>query len=85
MTSDEDPDRIFGPADVDLDFRGSRRLTGGEEWFWYIAAAVTYIVAGIWHKWLLNWLIGPIWLIAFVVIGPWIVDRARGARHRGTA
>ncbi|MEM9746695.1 MAG: hypothetical protein AAF945_08370 [Actinomycetota bacterium] len=65
-----DPD----PGD-DLDFRGSRRLTGREEWFWYLAAAVSYILLGIWHKWLLNWFVGPAWLVAFVVIGPWLTDR----------
>lgn len=46
-----------------------------EEWFWYLAAAVSYIVLGIWHKWLLNWFVGPVWLVAFVVIGPWLTDR----------
>ena len=85
MTSENEPEHIFGPGDVELDFRNSRRLTGGEEWFWYVFAAVTYIVASIWHKWLLNWLIGPIWLITIVVVGPWLLDRARGLRHRGAA
>ena len=32
------------------------RLTGAAEWLWYVVAAVSYILAGIWHKWLLNWL-----------------------------
>jgi len=85
VTSDDEPERHFGPGDVELDFRGSRRLAGGEEWFWYVFAAVTYIVASIWHKWLLNWLIGPIWLIGFVVIGPWLVDRTREWLGRGHA
>lgn len=58
-----------------FDFRGSRRLVGREEWFWYFAAAVSYIVLGIWHKWLLNWFVGPAWLVAFVVVGPWLTDR----------
>ena len=57
------------------DFRGSRRLVGAEEWFWYLAAAISYILLGIWHKWLLNWFVGPVWLVAFVVIGPWLTDR----------
>mgnify|MGYP001819378927 CR=1 FL=1 len=57
------------------DFRGSRRLVGAEEWFWYLAAGTTYIVLGIWHKWLLNWFVGPAWLVAFIVIGPWLTDR----------
>lgn len=67
-----DPDTLAG-----IDYRGSRRLTGGEEWFWYLFAAVTYIVAGIWHKWILNWLIGPIWLVVIIVAGPWLFDTVR--------
>ena len=69
--SDADDQRLGD----ELDFRGSRRLTGGEEWFWYLAAALSYILLGIWHKWLLNWFVGPAWLVAFVVIGPGLTDR----------
>lgn len=72
---DHDEDRGADHDRDGLDFRGSRRLVGFEEWFWYVAAAVSYIVLGIWHKWLLNWFVGPAWLIAFVVIGPWLTDR----------
>lgn len=57
------------------DFRGSRRLVGAEEWFWYLAAAISYILLGIWHKWLLNWFVGPVWLVVFIVVGPWLTDR----------
>ena len=59
----------------EFDFRGSRRLVGAEEWIWYLIAGVSYIVLGIWHKWLLNWFVGPAWLVAFIVIGPWLTDR----------
>ncbi len=69
-----------GPSD--LDFRGSRRLAGPEEWFWYVVAAVSYILLGIWHKFLLNWFVGPVWLVAVVVIGPAVWDRIRGLRRR---
>ena len=62
-------------SDAGSDFRGSRRLVGKEEWFWYLVAAVSYIVLGIWHKWLLNWFVGPAWLVAIIVVGPWITDR----------
>ncbi len=76
----ERPDDVAPMGDVAAegagrDFRGSRRLVGSEEWFWYLAAAVTYIVLGIWHKWLLNWFVGPAWLVGFVVAGPWLTDR----------
>lgn len=67
---------------VESDFRGSRRLVGAEEWFWYLAAAISYIVLGIWHKWLLNWFVGPAWLVAFIVVGPWLTDRI-GLTNRG--
>ena len=57
--------------------RGSRRLTGWAEWCWYGAAALSYIAFGIFHKFLLNWFVGPIWLIAVVGVGPWSVDWLR--------
>jgi hypothetical protein len=65
----------------EADFRGSRRLTGGEEWFWYLFAGATYVTLGIWHKWILNWLMGPIWLVGIVVVGPWLVDLVRVGRR----
>lgn len=74
MASDPDVDQS-PPSPGTVDFRGSRRLVGAEEWFWYLAAAITYITLGIWHKWLLNWFVGPAWLVAFIVVGPWITDR----------
>ena len=46
-----------------------------DDGFWYVVAGVSYIALGISHKWLLNWFIGPVWLVAMVVIGPWSVDR----------
>ena len=49
---------------------------------WYTAAAVTYIALGIYHKWLLNWFVGPLWLVAFVVIGPALRARAHGLARR---
>jgi hypothetical protein len=70
------------PPEDQTDFRGSRRLVGVEEWIWYLVAAITYILLGIWHKWLLNWFVGPVWLVAFVVVGPWITDRI-GITNRG--
>ncbi len=49
---------------------------------WYVVAAVSYILLGIWHKFLLNWFVGPVWLVAVVVIGPAVWDRIRGLRRR---
>lgn len=61
------------------------RLTGATEWLWYIVAAVSYIAFGIWNKWLLNWLLGPIWLVAVITIGPPLATgiRVRVARAIG--
>lgn len=76
-----DPDVSAPPSH---DFRGSRRLVGKEEWCWYLVAAISYIVLGIWHKWLLNWFVGPAWLVAVIVVGPWLTDRIglTGRRER---
>jgi hypothetical protein len=65
-----------------LDNLGSRRLARREELFWYAVAAVSYIGLAIFHKWLLNWIVGPAWLIATVCIGPALVDRVRARDRR---
>ena len=44
---------------------------------WYLVAGVTYVGMGIYHKWLLNWFVGPVWLVAVVVVGPWLTDQVR--------
>lgn len=76
-------DDTFGDA---LDHAGARRLRGAEEWVWYVVAAVSYIVAGIWQKGLLNWFVGPAWVVAVITLGPVLVDRVRRRREtqRGT-
>jgi len=48
----------------------------------YVVAGVTYVVLGVFHKWLLNWVIGPIWLVAWVWLTPLVVERVRTARDR---
>jgi energy-converting hydrogenase Eha subunit G len=64
---------------TDLDDRGRRRtLSGWETAWWYGFAGVTYIAASIVEKGLLNWIIGPLWLVAVVMAGPALVDRVRG-------
>jgi hypothetical protein len=67
---------------IDLDHGGARRLTGAETALWYGLAGVSYVGLSIFHKWLLNWFIGPLWLVAFVWLGPELVDRVRGWRRR---
>jgi hypothetical protein len=46
------------------------QLSTRKAWAWYAVAAISYIGAGIWHKALLNWIAGPLWLVVVVVIGP---------------
>ena len=54
-----------------------RQLSGREEAVWYLVAAVTYVGASLLEKGLLNWLIGPVWLVAVVTFGPVLADRLR--------
>ena len=57
-----------------------RQLSGREEAVWYLVAAVTYVGASLLEKGLLNWLIGPVWLVAVVTLGPLAADRLRRRR-----
>ena len=66
-------------ATADRDHLGWRRLGRAEEWVWYLLAGASYITLAIWHKWLLNWFIGPVWLVVIIVVGPWVTDRVRAA------
>jgi hypothetical protein len=62
------------------DHLGKRRLSGREEIFWYGFAALSYITASLIQKGLLNWLVGPAWLVLVVWLGPELVDRVRARR-----
>lgn len=66
-----------GPDVGERDHLGQRRLTGRETAFWYGLAGVTYVGASMFHKFLLNWIIGPVWLVAVVWFGPLLVDLVR--------
>jgi hypothetical protein len=57
---------------------GPRRLSSAESSSWYLFAGVTYVGTAIFHKFLLNWLIGPLWLVVVVALGPLVVDRIFG-------
>ena len=43
----------------------------------YLSAAVSYISLSIYNKWLLDWVIGPLWLVAWVWGLPAIVKLIR--------
>jgi hypothetical protein len=58
------------------------KAAGTASWVWYAAAAVTYCGAAIVEKGLLNWFVGPMWLVAFIWFGPLVADRVRGLRSR---
>ena len=47
----------------------------------YVLAAVSYVGVGIVQKAVLNWIIGPLWLIAFVAIAHRILDRRTVGRR----
>jgi hypothetical protein len=44
----------------------------------YVVAGVSYVVLGMQFKWLLNWILGPLWLIAIV----WLATRNREERQQ---
>lgn len=43
----------------------------------YVLAGATYVVLGMYFKFLLNWIIGPIWLVAWIWAVPALLDRFR--------
>ncbi|HEY5171499.1 MAG TPA: hypothetical protein VIK54_07210 [Acidimicrobiia bacterium] len=43
----------------------------------YASAAVTYITLSIYNKWLLDWIVGPFWLVAWVWGLPALVKLVR--------
>jgi hypothetical protein len=47
------------------------------DFFLYASAAVSYISLSIYNKWLLDWIIGPFWLVAWVWGLPALVNLAR--------
>ena len=52
------------------------------DFFLYAAAAVSYIGCSIYNKWLLDWIVGPLWLVAWVWGLPalWRLLRGRPVR-----
>ena len=47
------------------------------DFFLYASAAVTYITLSIYNKWLLDWIVGPLWLVALVWGLPALVKLVR--------
>lgn len=67
------------------DHLGRARLSTAESWWWYGIAFVSYVTLAIWHKWLLNWFVGPAWLVAIVWAGPELAGAIRARRHHTKA
>jgi hypothetical protein len=67
-----------------VDHRGSRRLSTAEQWIWTLLAAATYVALSVYHKWLLNWIVGPLWLVTWVGVGPFVYDAVRSRRRPRT-
>jgi hypothetical protein len=46
----------------------SKRFTTANyvDFFLYASAAITYVSLSIYNKWLLDWIVGPFWLVAWV-------------------
>lgn len=72
-------------AEAENDLGWERRLSRRETVFWYGLAGVTYIVASIFQKSLLNWFVGPLWLVAVIWFGPLLTDGVRRSRSRMSA
>jgi hypothetical protein len=69
-------------AEAENDLGWERRLSRRETVFWYGLAGVSYCVASLFQKSLLNWFVGPLWLVAVVWFGPLLTDHLRGRRDR---
>jgi len=67
------------PAPTDAPAASSKRFTRANyiDFFLYASAAVSYIGLSIWNKWLLDWIVGPFWLVAWVWGLPALVKLVR--------
>jgi hypothetical protein len=59
--------------------------TRGIELGLYVLAGISYIWLGMFHKWLLNWILGPVWLVTWIWAVPALVERLRRRRTGVTA
>jgi hypothetical protein len=48
------------------------------DFFLYASAAITYVSLSIYNKWLLDWIIGPFWLVGWVWGLPALYKLVRG-------
>lgn len=60
-------------ADRPLDHLGQRRLRTSVTAAWYAGAFASYATLSTWQKWLLNWIVAPLWLVGVLVRT--VVDR----------
>ncbi len=48
----------------------------------YASAAVSYIATGLFYKGVLNWIVGPLWLVVWVETGSRVATALAGRRAR---
>ena len=59
-----------------------RRVPGLPGWPWFVATFVVYVVLGLVIKsTVLNWIVGPMWLLATLYILPLLLGRRPGAER----
>ena len=66
------------PSSSRADATTSPSTSGMVDAFLYAGAAVSYIALSIYNKWLLDWVIGPLWCVAWVWGLPALVRLFRG-------
>jgi uncharacterized membrane-anchored protein len=71
----------------ETDWAAPTRRPGDPDWYTrrielalYVAAGVSYVVVGMYFKFLLNWVIGPVWLVTWIWAVPALVERLRQDR-----
>lgn len=51
----------------------------------YASAAVSYITTGLFYKGVLNWIVGPLWLVVWVETGSRLATAVADRRARRSA
>jgi hypothetical protein len=72
-----EPSRPEAPGTPDSGTADSGRTQRYVDFFLYTTAAVSYITLSIYNKWLLDWIVGPFWLLAWVWGLPALVKLVR--------
>ncbi len=71
------PPEASGTSESGVPDSGSSQRQKYIDFFLYASAAATYIPLAIYNKWLLDWIVGPLWLVAWVWGLPSLVKLVR--------